>query len=226
MAQTHAQPASRAHTSPSPSGLKLYHAPQSRSAAVLWLLEELRVPYETEIVNIRGKGGAPESYRAIQPNKKVPAIALDGTIVTERAAITLYLTEVFPEAKLAPPPGHPLRAEFLTRLVYTDAVLDPVLSARGNGFEYESLSVSYGTFEDMVANVERILSENEYAVGDTFTAADTQFGTGLWWGLAVSKLMPEKPVFKKYLDRLMKRPGFQRFMEKEAQVAKAAKNGT
>lgn len=82
--------------------LKFYHAPQSRSSGVLWLLEELGVPYDLEIVDIRGPGGAPESYRAIPPNKKVPAIVHDGIIVTERAAITTYPADAFPEAGLAP----------------------------------------------------------------------------------------------------------------------------
>ena len=65
--------------------LTFYHAPWSRSSGILWLLEELGQPYELEIVDIRAEGGVPESYRTIQPNKKVPAISHDGTIVTERA---------------------------------------------------------------------------------------------------------------------------------------------
>ncbi len=44
----------------------------------------------------------PEAYRAIQPHKKVPAIVHDGTTVTERAAISLYLADAFPESGLAP----------------------------------------------------------------------------------------------------------------------------
>ena len=54
--------------------LKFYHAPWSRSSGVFWLLEELGQPYEIELVDIRAPGGVPESYREIQPNKKVPAI--------------------------------------------------------------------------------------------------------------------------------------------------------
>lgn len=53
---------------------------------------------------------------------------------------------------------------------------------------------------------------------DSFTAADTQFGTALHWGLNIAKLMPHKPVFTKYLQRLMQRPAFQRFMEKETKA--------
>ena len=85
--------------------IRFYHAPWSRASGILWLLEELGQPYEIELVDIRAPGGVPESYRAIQPNKKVPAIVHEGTVVTERAAICLYLTERFPEAGLAPAIG-------------------------------------------------------------------------------------------------------------------------
>ena len=71
--------------------LKLYHAPFTRSAVTLWLLEELEVPYELAPVPIGQPGGAPEAYRAIQPNKKVPALEHDGVVITERAAIGIYL---------------------------------------------------------------------------------------------------------------------------------------
>src|SRR4051812_2848558 len=114
--------------------LKFYHAPWSRSSGIHWLLEEIGQPYEIAPVDIRAPGGAPESYRDIQPNKKVPAIDHDGTIVTERAAICLYLAETFPEAGLAPAAGDASRAAYLTWLVYADSVLDPALAAKAHGW--------------------------------------------------------------------------------------------
>ena len=110
--------------------LKFYCAPWSRASGVFWLLEELGQPYEIEIVDIRAPGGVPESYREIQPNKKVPAIDHDGTVVTERAAICIYLADAFPEAGLAPAIGDKARAGYLTWLVYCDSVFDPAIAAR------------------------------------------------------------------------------------------------
>ena len=78
--------------------LKFYHAPWSRSSSVLWLLE---VGYEMVENDIRQEGGVPEDYRRIQPSKKVPAIEHDGIVITERAAITIYLADAFPQAGLA-----------------------------------------------------------------------------------------------------------------------------
>ena len=115
--------------------LKFYHTPYSRSSSIFWLLEELGQPYEMEVLDIRAPGGAPETYRDVQPNKKVPAVDHDGTIVTERAAITIYLADAFPEAGLAPRRRCRPRA-LSDRLVYCDAVLDPAVAAKAQGLRY------------------------------------------------------------------------------------------
>jgi glutathione S-transferase len=200
--------------------LKLYCMPWSRASTVFWLLEELGQPYEIEIVDIRAPGGVPESYREIQPNKKVPAIDHDGTIVTERAAICIYLADTFPEAGLAPPLGDKRRAAYLTRLVYCDSVFDPAVAARAQGWQYVSNNFSFGLFEDMVTNLEKLLSRQPYAVGESFTAADTQLAGGINFTMNILKVLPALPVFKDYVARATDRPAFRRYAGKEAELAK------
>jgi glutathione S-transferase len=199
-----------------------YHAPWSRASGILWLLEELGQPYEIERVDIRAPGGVPESYRAIQPNKKVPAIMHDGTVVTERAAICLYLTERFPEAGLAPAIGDKERAAFLSWLIYSDSVFDPVVAARAQGWEYAPNNFSFGAFDDMLRYLEKTLSGRPYIAGETFTAADTQLGAGIHYTTNILRILPEKPVFKAYLDRVTSRPAYQRSVAKDYEMAKAA----
>ncbi|WP_332694688.1 glutathione S-transferase family protein [Bosea sp. (in: a-proteobacteria)] len=195
--------------------LTFYHAPQSRSFSVLWMLEELGQPYAMELVDIRSKDGPPESYRAIQPHKKVPAIVHDGTVVTERAAICLYLTERFPEAGLAPAIGDADRAAFLTSLVYTDAVLDPIIATKVHNFDYEARGFSFGSHADTVANLERRLDANPYAAGERFTAADTQLGSGIHFGMNIIGALPRLPVFEAYMERMLARPALQRTIAKD-----------
>src|SRR5215472_7054495 len=133
--------------------LTFYHCPGTRSGSVHWLLEELGVPFETEIVRVTSDGGAAEAYRAIQPNKKVPAIVHDGVRVHERAAIFIYLCDAFPTAGLAPPAGDARRGPYLSWLVYNDAVFDPVLAAKMGGWSYIPMGVSFGAYDDMVRNL-------------------------------------------------------------------------
>ncbi len=204
-----------------PEQVIFYHSPFSRSGGVLWLLEELGVDYQTRLVDFRTTGTAPESYRQIQPHKKVPAIQHRGVIVTERAAICTYLADAFPAAGLAPALDNPARGPYLSALVYCDSVVDPCIAARYLGFEYQASGVSFGGFEDMVQNLERQLTRQPYLAGEQFTAADTQLGSGLLWTIQM-KMFPDKPVFQDYLARLSERPAFKRWQELDNSPAASA----
>ena len=192
--------------------LKFYHAPWSRSSNVLWLMEELGQPYEVELVDIRA--GVPDAYRKIQPNKKVPAIAHDGVVVTERAAISIYLADAFPEAGLAPKIGDAARAAYLTWLVYADSVFDPAVALHTLKVEYAPSGVSFGSYEDLLANLERRLSEHEYVAGDRFTAADVQVAGSMGYVMQQG-WVPQTPAFKAYVERCTSRPAALRAQEKD-----------
>src|SRR5579875_579476 len=113
--------------------LKLYHSPQTRSSRMIWLLEEIGAPYEIEYMNVRAEGGLPESYRAIHYLKKVPALEHDGEIVTESAAIALYLSDAFPSAGLGPRVGEKGRGAYLSWLAYYAGVIEPALMVKAVG---------------------------------------------------------------------------------------------
>lgn len=199
--------------------LKFYHAPWSRSSGILWLLEELGVDYELVEIDIRQDGGVPEEYRKIQPNKKVPAIEHDGIVITERAAITTYLADAFPDSGLAPQIGDPMRGPYLSMLVYCDSVFDPALSAHAQGWKYGGNSFSFGTFDDMVNYVDRILTERPYAAGDRFTAADVQLGSSIGYTMENLKALPKRPSFLAYMERLRDRPANLRAAQKDQEMA-------
>ncbi len=199
--------------------LKFYHAPWSRSSSVLWLLEELGVDYDLVEIDIRQEGGVPEEYRKIQPSKKVPAIEHDGIVITERAAITTYLADAFPQAGLAPEIGDPMRGPYLSMLVYCDAVFDPALSAQVQGWKYESNHFAFGLADDMVNYIDRILTERPYAAGDRFTAADVQLGSSIGYTMENMKALPERPSFLAYMERLRDRPANLRAAEKDQEMA-------
>jgi glutathione S-transferase len=198
--------------------LKFYHAPWSRSSNTLWLMEELGVPYELEHVDIRQEGGVPEKYRAIQPNKKVPAIEHDGVVITERAAIAIYLCDAFPQAGLAPRQGDKDRGPYLTWLVYADSVFDPAVAAHALGWEYDKNNFSFGGFDDLVANLERRLSSSKFVAGERFTAADIALAGSMAYVMGQGWL-PEKPVFADYVARATDRPAARRTDEKDKALA-------
>lgn len=201
--------------------LKFYHAPWSRSSATLWLLEELGVDYQLVEIDIRQDGGVPEEYRRIQPSKKVPAIEHDGVVITERPAITIYLADAFPEAGLAPRIGDRDRGPYLSIIAYASAVFDPCITAKAKGLVYESNDFSFGLFDDMVAYLERLLSERPFAAGDRFTAADTQLASSIGFTMDQIKVLPERPVFRQYLARIGDRAASVRSAEIDRELAMA-----
>lgn len=198
--------------------LVFHHSPYSRSVGVRWLLEELGVDYTIRFVGIHGQK-VPESYRAIQPHKKVPAIELDGVVITERAAITIYLADKFASAGLAPGLDDPRRAEYLTMLVYCDAVFDPCVTARARGLEHGPADYSFGAFDDVIRNLEARLTAHPFAVGDSFTAADTQLASSLGFTMNVLQAVPRKPVFEAYLGRVADRPAHLRAQQLDEKLA-------
>ena len=82
--------------------LSLYHSPDSRSSRFIWLLEELGADYQLVYCSImRGTGVGERDPANPHPDKRVPALVHDGALVTESAAIALYLTDLMPDMDLA-----------------------------------------------------------------------------------------------------------------------------
>src|SRR5580704_17806751 len=99
--------------------ITLFHSPMTRSGSIVWLLEELGVPYETKIVGFRrvdGTGARDPSNP--HPHGKVPALTDDDELIFESSAIALFLTDKYPEKKMGPQVGQPKRGEYLSWLAY------------------------------------------------------------------------------------------------------------
>ena len=194
--------------------LKLYHSPQTRSSRMVWLLEEISVPYKIAYLDIRAEGGAPESYRAIHPLKKVPALEHDGEIVTESAAICLYLSDAFPAAGLGPRAGEAGRGAYLSWLAYYAGVIEPALMVKAVGATgFSPLSAAWGDPDLMIKRLEDALGAGPYVLGERFTTVDVLIGSTFQWA---GRLLPKTDAVEAYKARLMSRPAFLRSLEKDA----------
>ena len=98
-------------------------------------------------------------------------------------------------------------------------MFDPAVAARCQGWEYQSNNFSFGLFEDMIANVEKLLLRQPYAAGDRFTAADTPLAAGINFTMNILKVLPRQPAFVDYVARATDRPAYQRFLTKEKELA-------
>ena len=190
-------------------GLTLFTNPQSRGRMARWMLEEVGVPYRTEIVEY----GAPmksADYLAINPMGKVPAIRHRGTVVTEAAAICAYLADAFPEAGLAPPAGE--RGAYYRWLLFAAGPVEAATTNRYLGFEVPAdreAMVGYGTYERMIDTLERAVAENPYIAGEHFSAADVYVGSHVGWGMIMGSL-EKRPAFSDYWTRVSDRDAYRR----------------
>lgn len=196
--------------------LTLFHTPKSRSGSIVWLLEELGVPYETRTVNIRRADGSGARDPANpHPHGKVPCLVHDGRRVFEIAAMTLYLTDLHPEAKLGPRVGDPKRGEYLSWLAYRPGVLEPAMMMRRLNVKHVPGAMGWAEAAEVEEVLGAALADREYLLGDEFSAADIALGGAIHF-MIMFKLMSETAVFKDYTARITSRPAYQRMMDKDA----------
>jgi glutathione S-transferase len=198
--------------------ITLYHHPYSRAANILWPLEELGVPYELRFVDVmKGAQKAPDIV-ALNPMGKVPILTDGEVVVTESAAICLYLGDRYSLGKLAPSPDDTARAAYLRWSLFSPSVIEPAASAKSAGAQFKPGQVGWGTHESVVASMESAIAEKSYVLGDRFSMADVIFGGTIRYMLRFKMLEPT-PTFTAYSDRLGERPAAQRSIERNAKVA-------
>lgn len=190
--------------------LILYHSPRSRSRGMRMLLEELGADYEVRAFDLTtGQHKTPE-FLAMNPLGKVPTLRHGDVVVTEQVAVYLYAAELYPEAGLSPAVGDPLRGAYLRWMAFYGSCFEPAVVDHSMGRPPAAYSTSpYGDFDTVIAAINAQLAKGPYFLGERFTAADVLWGAALDW-ITMFKLMPETPVVRAYIDRVLARPGVKR----------------
>jgi len=193
--------------------ITLYHAPMSRSASIVWLLEELEVPYQTKIVGFRRPDGTGSKDPANpHPHGKVPALKDGEEIIFEGSAIALFLTDKYPAKKMGPRVGEPTRGEYLSWLAYRPGVMEPALIARRFEIKHVYGAMGWAPADEVEELLNKHLESRKYFLGDAFSAVDILLGGGLHFML-MAKMVKETPVLKAYAARVIDRPAYRKMME-------------
>ena len=196
------------------SDIIFYTNPMSRGQIIRWMLEEVGAPYDTEILDY-ASGMKSEEYRRINPMMKVPAIAHNGRVVTEAAAICAYLADVFPEAGLAPRDEE--KADYYRWMFFAAGPLEQAVTNNFAGFaakEEQQRMFGYGNYDLAVNTLAEHLKGRDYVCGSRFNAADVYVGSAILWGTQFGTL-PKLDSFVAYGERLGDREAYKRGKEED-----------
>jgi glutathione S-transferase len=192
-------------------------SPGSRVSRVLWMLEELGEPYEFVKVGLR----SPEMY-ALNPSGKSPALVDGDVVVTDSAAICIYLADKHPEKGMGAAPGCAGRAEMDSWMHFAQSELEAPLwnKLRHRFILPTDVCVDVGPaaaydFASEVGTLERRLGEKEFALGNRFSAVDVLLGDMGAWARA-GKFRIESEKVNAYFDRVLSRPARVRAQAKGA----------
>ena len=198
--------------------LTLWFAPRTRAVRVRWLLEELGIPYELRRVEFQRPT---QSFAQQTPLGKLPVIEDDGVTIGESGAIVEYILERYGAGRLAPSIGSSHRGPFLQWLHFAEATAFAPLGVIVWHLVYRGdADANSGAMDGAreraaasLAVVERALTTDDYLVGNTFSAADVMMGFTLLAARLLGVLDARFPRLGAYLERLERRPAFQRAAE-------------
>ncbi|HRI18276.1 MAG TPA: glutathione S-transferase [Burkholderiaceae bacterium] len=214
--------------------LSVHHLNNSRSQRVLWLLEELELPYEIVRYQRDAKTElAPASLLKVHPLGKSPVLTDGDVTVAESGAIVEYLTARHGGGRLVPPPDTPERLRYTYWLHFAEGsampplllklICDRVASApmpffakpiaRGIAAKVQALAVD-PNIQRQLDFMEAELSSRTWFAGEEFSAADIQMSFPLEAAAQRAGLDARRPRLKAFLARIHARPAYRRALER------------
>jgi glutathione S-transferase len=201
----------------------LFYSPGTASMAVHLTLIEIGAPYELQRLDFAKDEQRSADYLKLNPRGQVPTLVIDGRPYFEAAALVMILAERHPEAKLAPPPGSPMRADWYQWIVFFANSLAPdyrqwfyppdLGSAEHPPAVREALRT---TIEEAWSLVDtHLAARGPYMLGPDFSAVDLLALMYMRWSRNMPKPVTEWPALRAYADRLRARPSWARMYEVE-----------
>jgi len=215
----------------------LHHLENSRSHRILWLLEELGVPYEIKLYKRDPKTSlAPPELLAIHPLGKAPVITDEGNTIAESGAIIEYLVERYGKGALIPPSGTPQKMRYTYWMHFAEGTAMPPLVmklvfnriergplpffakpiARGISKKVKGAFID-PNLDRIVKHIDTELGRTGWFAGPEFTAADIQMSFPVE-AAATRSGAGTLPNVKLFLDRIHERPAYRRAIEKGGKV--------
>ena len=204
--------------------LVLYYSPGSCSLAPHIVLNEIGEPFELRKFATHERANYSAEYLAINPKGRIPALEVDGFILTENPAILAYLGRRFPKAGLYPADGSEAEARCLELLAWSSNTVHVAFAQlfRPERFvldekDYPPVKESgRANYEQCLADIEKKLQHQEYSLGARFSVVDPFWLVFYRWGARSGYDMRGKfPAFTAFAERLCGRPSVERALTVE-----------
>jgi glutathione S-transferase len=203
--------------------IDLYYRPGAASMVVHVALEEAGAKYNLiRATRENGVFGPPEAAR-LNPASRVPTMSFDGVAMTESAACLMHISDLYPDAALAPAPGTPERGQWYRWLAY---LLNPVQSTF-YGFIAPSRFAPIDAQDAVKAHAidalegyrtmldAHLAANGPYLLGELFTSADLFLFMLTRWGRRLERRWWDAPALGNHYQTIKTRPAIQRVFEQE-----------
>ena len=200
--------------------LKLHFAPNSRAGRIVWLLEELELPYEINKMAFHPKDLKSDEHRVRHPLGRVPVLD-DGDIsIFESGAIVEYVIARHKNGGLKPSEDSPLFPDYLQWFHYCEGMVMPPVNTivvqtillPPERRDEKALGQAQRLLSKALEPVDKALTGRDYLIGD-FSAADIMLGHACFMSNRLGCVGEEMAHLKAYVERVANRPAFKTAIE-------------
>ena len=200
--------------------LKLHFAPNSRAGRIVWLLEELELPYDINKMAFHPQDLKSDEHRARHPLGRVPVLDDGDITIFESGAIVEYVIARHKNGGLKPSENSPQFPEYLQWFHYCEGMVMPPINTivvqtvllPPDRRDEKALSQAQRLLTKALEPVNEALAGRDYLIGD-FSAADIMLGHACFMGNRLGCVGEEMPHLKAYVERVANRPAFKTAIE-------------
>ena len=190
--------------------MKLYNNPQSRGLTLLPLLKELQIEDQIEQVEVAYEHMHQQAYTQINPMGKVPCLVDQGVIISEMAAIFIYLADKYSDKGLAPALDDPKRGAYLKWMFFCHGPLTEYIDIKNlqvppENIEKNRRSLSFGNEAAVFDFLKQGIGQaSPYLLGEKVSAADLYVAYCLIFAIS-AKILPRFDEFRPFLQQMARR---------------------
>lgn len=197
--------------------ITIYHLGVSQSDRIVWLMEELGLPYQLEWFDRGADRLAPPEYVALHPASMVPVIRDGDCVLAESVAIIQYIANKHAAGKLTVAPSSEHYADYLYWLQFNNNAQGGFfvqMALKGTGQEQSMIGqVAHRRTEGLFKQMNDHLAKHTYLAGEEFTLADLMSGFSVTTMPQLgARTLDDLPNIQRYAQRLMQRPAWKKAM--------------